>query len=163
MKTKLNLDLADVLKQRYPRGFHAPADIDIDGLIEFGDEDWEHVLDIDVRQLLARQNAIALIWDADMLLSTYPHLTPEQAWEVLQQCERDYSAEEGLTWDLVAEVVHDRFPDAPEAKQRLLDRLTTLRRMLEALPAQERDDPAGYGGIAAQVDALEDAIMNRGE
>src|SRR5262245_9025113 len=111
MKTKMQIDLADILKRKYPHGFHAPADIDIDAFLEFADDDWDHGLDIDIHEVLAESKAIALIWDADMLLSTYPHLTEEQAWEVLQECERDYAAEHGLTWDDVAEVVCERFPE----------------------------------------------------
>src|SRR5437588_12359714 len=114
MKPKLQLDLADILKRKYPHGFHAPADSDIDMLLEFGADDWALDLDLDVHDLLAGRHAIALIWEADVLLSHYPHLTKDQAWEVLQECERNYKDEEGLTWDDIAAVVNDRFPDPPE-------------------------------------------------
>ncbi len=66
---------------------------------------------IDVVRLLAEHRAIAQIWDADMLLSHYPHLTREQAWEVLQACDRTYRAEIGLTWADVDEVVDELHPD----------------------------------------------------
>lgn len=158
MKTKLNIDLADVLKRKYPHGFHVPADIDIDAFLEFADDDWEHELDIDIHELLDDRRAIALIWDAEQVRSHYPHLTDAQAWEVLQACERHYSAEVGLSWRDVEEEVNNLYPDAAEAKERLLTRLNTLRRQVEALPAEERAAPAAYGEIAAKLDAVEAAL-----
>lgn len=160
MTLKLEIDLADILADRYPHGFHAPADTDVTTLLEFADDDWRHELDL--HALLAGRHAIALVWDADMLLSHYPHLTPDQAWEVLRECERNYTAEAGLTWDDVTGVVSDRFPDAAEAKQRLLDRLHALRRRVEALPDDPRTGPADYGGVAARLDDIEDLVRQAG-
>lgn len=77
-----------------------------------------HPVDVDIQELLAEHQAIALVWDADMLLSTYPHLTRGQAWEVLRECERQYTAENGLTWDDVAAVVNELFPEQIEARRR---------------------------------------------
>ncbi len=78
-----------------------------------------YTLDIDIHELLARHRAIALIWDADMLQSTYPHLTAGHAWEVLQACERHYTAENGLTWDDVAEVAGELYPDPADQRKRI--------------------------------------------
>lgn len=156
MKVKVNV--RDLLAENSDHGdlllYH--GGVEIDDLLETNGIDQER--EFDVHELLAEQRAIALIWDADMLVSTYPHLREDQAWEVLQECERNYTGEAGLTWDDVAEVVNDRFPDAPEAKQRLLDRLHSLRRLVEALPADVRTNPAAYGEIAAKVDAVEEAV-----
>lgn len=160
MTTTLDIDLADILAGKYPRGFHAPADIDITTFLEFADDDWRHELDL--HALLAERHAIALVWDADMLRSHYPHLTAEQAWEALRECERNYTAEAGLTWDDVAEVVTGRFPDAAEARQRLLDRLHGLRRQVEALPGDSRTNPAGYGEVAARLDDVEELLARTG-
>ncbi|MBA4068169.1 MAG: hypothetical protein C0501_31610 [Isosphaera sp.] len=160
MTMKIDIDLADIVASKYTQGFHAPADIDVTTLLELADDDWHHELDL--RAVLAGQHAIALIWDADMLRSRHPHLTAEQAWEALRECERNYTAEAGLTWDDVSEVVNDRFPDAAEARQRLLDRLQSLRRQVEALPDDPRADPAGYGEVVARLDDVEDVIRRTG-
>lgn len=77
-----------------------------------------HRVEVDVHELLAGHRAIALVWDADMLLSHYKHLTDDQAWEVIQECERHYTAEAGLTWDDVAAAVAEMFPDPAETRHR---------------------------------------------
>jgi hypothetical protein len=69
---------------------------------------------IDVHNLLAEQHAIALIWDTEQVRNHYPHLTEEQAWEVLQECERNYKGEEGLTWDDIAGTVQELYPEPQE-------------------------------------------------
>lgn len=77
---------------------------------------FRHTEEVDVHALLAEHQAIALVWDAEQLLSHYPHLSKGQAWEVLQECERNYKGEEGLAWDDIAEAVTEMFPD-PEERQ----------------------------------------------
>lgn len=69
--------------------------------------------EIDVHDLLAEQHAIALIWDSEQVRNHYPHLTEEQAWDVLQECERHYKGEEGLNWDDIAETVMRLHPEPP--------------------------------------------------
>lgn len=158
--TTLDIDLAEILANKYPHGFHAPADLDITTFLEFADDDWQHTLDL--HALLAEQHTIALLWDTDMLLSHYPHLTTEQAWEVLCECKQNYTAEAGLTWDDIAAVVNDRFPDAAEARQRLLDRLHALRRQVETLPDDPQTNPARYGEVSARLDDIEEWIRQTG-
>jgi hypothetical protein len=78
-----------------------------DNLRKYHSGEIRHIEDVDVPELLARHQAIALIWDADMVLSHCPQLTRDQAWQVLQECERRYTAEHGLTWNSIAAVVAD--------------------------------------------------------
>ncbi|MBX6315529.1 MAG: hypothetical protein IRY99_21845 [Isosphaeraceae bacterium] len=85
------------------------ACVDVDNLFETGHLPDEQ--EFDLHDLLDEEHAIALIWDTGMLLSHYPHLSEEHAWDVLKECERDYSAEHGLTWDDIAEVIAERYPD----------------------------------------------------
>lgn len=85
------------------------ASVDVDNLFETAHLPDEHELDL--HELLDEEHAIALIWDTGMLLAHYPHLSEEQAWEVLQECERNYSGEHGLTWDDITEVITERYPD----------------------------------------------------
>jgi hypothetical protein len=85
------------------------ASVDVDTLFETASIPDE--CELDVRDLLAEQRAIALIWDADQVLSHYPHLAGDQAWAVLQECERNYTGEEGLCWDDIADTVARLFPD----------------------------------------------------
>jgi hypothetical protein len=157
---KATINIREILEEKFGETPTVPATIDIGEVIQFMDADEEH--ELDVHDLLAGRKAIALIWEAEQLLSHYPHLTEDQAWDALQFCEAQYTAETGLTWDDVAGVVNERFPDAAEAKLRLLDRLQTLRRQVESLPADERTNPAAYGEIAAEIDAAENLVREKG-
>lgn len=85
------------------------ASVDVDNLIETANLPNEH--EFDLHDLLDERYAIALIWDADQVLSHYPHLTKEQAFAVLKKCEREYKGEEGLCWDDIADTVARLFPD----------------------------------------------------
>jgi ribosomal protein S15P/S13E len=158
MKVKINLHEA-LVSALGSNTVRVPAAIDIDDLLEYGDaSDYE----IDIHDLLAEQQAIALIWDADQLLSHYPHLTKDQAWAVLQECERNYKGVEGLCWDGIDDLINERYPDAREAKERLLDQLHSLRRQLEALPTDEQVDPTEYGELTAKLVDIEEHIRQNG-
>lgn len=110
------------------------ASVDVDNLFESGHLPDERELDL--HQLLSEEHAIALIWDTGMLLSHYPHLTDDQAWDVLQECERNYSTEHGLTWDEVTEVIAERYPDPDDFL--MPERIARCEKALE--PYADSDD-----------------------
>jgi hypothetical protein len=83
----------------------------IENIRKYRPHDIVHTVDVDIHELLENEHAIALIWDTDQLINNYPHLTEDQAWETLKECERNYKAEEGLTWDDIAETVAKLYPD----------------------------------------------------
>lgn len=64
-----------------------------------------------VRELLARHHSIAAIWCTDDVRGIRPHLTEEQAWEVLQQVDDLHDAEWGINWTTLATVADDLFPE----------------------------------------------------
>lgn len=107
MKAKINI--RDLLVSRLGETPTIPATISIDEVLEFMDAGHEE--EIDLHDLLDERRAIALLWDTEMLRSHYPHLTDDQAWEVLKECERHYTAEDGLAWDDVSEVVCGLHPE----------------------------------------------------
>jgi hypothetical protein len=107
MKIKINLYDA-LVDETGTNTAHLPVAIPMDEFVEYNDIR-EH--EVDVHEALAEQRAIALIWDAEMLITHYPHLTEAQAWDILQGCSMNYSAEQGLTWDDIAERVHEQYPD----------------------------------------------------
>ena len=109
--TKLTIDLADILKRKHPHGFHAPADLDIDTFLEFADDDWEH--ELDVHELLAEGQQIAVVWDIEDVQSLRPDLTDDQAWDVLRVAGRRHDANTGLNWDVLAFHAENLFP-APD-------------------------------------------------
>lgn len=109
MKLKINLrdHIRDAADSDNMLTFEAC--VDVDNLFETGHLPDEQELDL--HELLDEERAIALVWDTGMLRSHFPHLGEDQAWDVLKECERNYSAEHGLTWDDVTEVVAERYPD----------------------------------------------------
>ena len=69
-------------------------------------------VDIDhhVRKLLAKNRQIAAIWSIEDVKGIRPHLTDDQAWEVLQQVEDIHDAEYGINWTTLETVADDLFP-----------------------------------------------------
>jgi hypothetical protein len=70
-----------------------------------------------VRELLAKHHSIAAIWCIDDVRWVRPHLTEEQAWEVLEQVDRKHDAEYGISWTTLETVADDLFP-TPTSRRR---------------------------------------------
>lgn len=66
-----------------------------------------------VRRLLAKYHKIAAIWSIEDVQGIRPHLTANQAWEVLEQVRDHHDAEWGISWTTLETVADDLFP-APE-------------------------------------------------
>jgi hypothetical protein len=58
--------------------------------------------DINIHAMLAAQRQIAAIWSIEDVQQVRPHLTDQQAWEVLRQVDRRHNAEIGINWDVLA-------------------------------------------------------------
>ena len=63
-----------------------------------------------VLQLLAKHHRIAAIWSTDDLRGIRPHLTEEQAWEVLQEVDDHHDAEWGINWTTLEDTADQMFP-----------------------------------------------------
>jgi hypothetical protein len=63
-----------------------------------------------VHELLAKHHSIAVIWRTDDVRGVRPHLTEEQAWEVLQLVEDFHDAQWGINWTTLETVADDMFP-----------------------------------------------------
>lgn len=77
-------------------------------------ERWHNTADrivhtADLHELLAKQEAIAFVWDIDDVNDQRPDLTDEQAWEVLRECRQDQHC-----LDRVNEVMREMLFDAAE-------------------------------------------------
>jgi hypothetical protein len=68
---------------------------------------------VDIHDLLARRRQIAAIWSIEDVQSIRPDLSEEQAWEVLQQVDRNKDAELGITWLTLEMAAEHLFGDAP--------------------------------------------------
>lgn len=77
----------------------------------------EVVPELDLHQLLRRRRQIAIIWSLEDVQAVRPDLTDDQAWQVLQNCERCHDCEFGLTWATLEIVADDLFPEPPSTKE----------------------------------------------
>jgi hypothetical protein len=92
---KLNL-IYDYFANRFGSRITMPETIDID--------------DVDFHQLLARDGKIAAIWSIADVKNIRPHLTDDQAWEVLESVGRQHDAEFGISWITLETVADEMFP-----------------------------------------------------
>ncbi len=158
MNTTLEIDLADILENKYPHGFHAPADIDISNFLEFAADDWMH--EIDIEDLLAAKRLIAVVWNVQLVLDERPDLTDDEAWTVLQACHPHFEEITDAMRETVRQQADGLFP-RPKGKAALRVQLARIERLIEALPEDERTDPAAYGSVGAALDTV--ATLGKGE
>jgi hypothetical protein len=109
---------------------------------------------IDVNQLLAEHHAIAQVWDVSHIRDQRPDLTDEQAWEVLQECDRSWDRLSDPMLATIRQVAKNLFPN-PRGKAALRATLRRIERQIEALPEDECTDPAAYGSVGVELDTLE--------
>ena len=70
-----------------------------------------------VHDLLAKHRQIAAIWSIEDVKGIRPHLTDDQAWEVLERVGRKHDAEYGISWTTLETTAEDLFPK-PSSKRR---------------------------------------------
>jgi hypothetical protein len=70
-----------------------------------------------VHDLLAKHRQIAAIWAIEDIKGIRPHLTDDQAWEVLERVRDKHDAEWGITWTTLESVADDLFPASDESDQ----------------------------------------------
>ena len=66
------------------------------------------------RRLLAQDDWIGIFWHIDDVRNVRPDLTPEQAWRVLEECERYHNPEVGINWMTLSVVADNLFGMAPQ-------------------------------------------------
>lgn len=65
----------------------------------------------DTRESLRDRRQVAIVWGVEDVLSVRPDLTPDHAWEVLEQCEELHDSEHGFTWTHIWCVAGHLFPN----------------------------------------------------
>jgi hypothetical protein len=70
-----------------------------------------------VHDLLAKHQQIAAIWAIEDVKGVRPHLTDDQAWEVLERVGRKHDAEYGISWTTLECVADDLFPVSDDSDQ----------------------------------------------
>jgi hypothetical protein len=109
MKVKINIREAIAENADHETLMLAPVGIDIDELFDFNGIDDEH--EIDLYDLLDQQRMIGQFWGIDDVKSVRPHLTDDQAWEVLQTVERRLDANFGINWDVIRDTADELHPE----------------------------------------------------
>jgi hypothetical protein len=74
-------------------------------------------IDLYVHSLLAKHQKIAVIWSIEDVQGIRPHLTDDQAFEVLEQVGRKHDAEYGISWTTLECMADILFGAAPEADE----------------------------------------------
>jgi len=155
MNYTFEIDLADILERKYPHGFHAPADIDISNFLEFADDDWTH--EVDIAELLAKDHLIGIIRDVQLVLDERPDLDGNEAWKVLQVCQSRFEQVTDEVRQIVRQVAESLFPK-PSGKAAMQSLLARIQGRIEALPDEERTDPAAYGSVQAELDDVDSLV-----
>ena len=106
--TKVRIDLRDAIANELGgRTTHIPATVDIDELFEFNDID---EAEIDLDDILAGNRLIAHLWSVEDMRNERPHLTEDQAWEVLKAVESRINSEFGINRDFIRDVADELYP-----------------------------------------------------
>lgn len=67
-------------------------------------------INLHVHALLAKHRSIAAIWCTDDVKGIRPHLTDDQAWQVLEETGRKHDAEYGISWTTLEQFANEMFP-----------------------------------------------------
>ncbi len=112
-----------------------------------------HQAEVDIGELLADHHAISIVWDVHHVMDQRPDLYQEQAWEVLQECQRSWERLSDPRLETIRQVADILFPEV-KGKAALRSYLARIERRIEALPEDECTDPAAYGAVGAELDTV---------
>lgn len=155
MSHLLTVDLADILERKFAHGFHVPAEIEISNLLEFGDDDWEHLIDIDA--MLEAENEVALIWSVSDVQCRRPDLNDEQAWKVLTTARDDFRTD-SCHLDFLESTADGLYPIGSEALNRLRLRIEHLLKQLQSLPEPTLSAPDQFEELVQKLSAIEQTL-----
>jgi hypothetical protein len=72
--------------------------------------------DVDIDDLLAENQAIAIVWDIQHVKDQRPDLGDEQAWEVLQECQRCHERLNDPLLETIRQVADNLYPQQRQAR-----------------------------------------------
>jgi hypothetical protein len=107
---KIKLNIRDILADHWDDSVQVTATVDLEDLFQCLNLDDQPEFDLD--EILEENRMIAHVWSIEDVHEKRPGLTDEQAWEVLQTCDRKIDREQGLSWETL-EATADRLFGAP--------------------------------------------------
>jgi hypothetical protein len=172
--TTITIDLREILEAKLQHGFHVPVSIDASDFLDYADDDWDEPIDLDC--YLAQRQEAAVVFSAKDVKRLRPHLSDDQAWEVVE-ITRDQT--QSMMDDFLSDVADEACPSGkrllqsrlvrlklrvtdqhklnPEA-ERILQELAGIQRLLGKVPDDTKGNPALEGSIAATLDDLEQIV-----
>ncbi len=82
----------------------------VDNIRKYHGGDVTHTEDVDIDDLLAEHGAAAVIWTADDVRKIVPHLTDDQALNVIRDCFRIFSPDETANREMILLSTERLFP-----------------------------------------------------
>jgi hypothetical protein len=73
--------------------------------------------EIDVHELLAQHQQVAVIWSIEDVQNVRPKLSDERACQVLQDCISNHDCEEGFHWHFIEQTADTLFPESGNAAE----------------------------------------------
>jgi len=125
----------------------------IENIRRYRPEKVTHLEDVDIDDLLADHQAIGIVWEVQHVIDQRPDLKHEQAWEVLQECQRSWDRLNDPMLETIRQVADNLFPQL-KGKAALRAYLARIERRIEGLPEDECTNPAAYGSVAAELDTI---------
>lgn len=73
--------------------------------------------EINVHELLGERRQVAVVWSIEDVQGVRPDLNDDQAWKVLQRCDKYHDCELGFNWLLIETVADDLYSEPSTTEQ----------------------------------------------
>jgi len=88
----------------------------LDNISKYRKPGLTHQVDVDFDELLAKHHAIGIVWESAHVKDQRPELTDEQAWQVLQECQRSWERLNDPMLKTIRQVADNLYPKLREAR-----------------------------------------------
>lgn len=158
----MKFNIRDYLKEHGGDEIELPAIVEFDDLFQFAGVDDD--IELDIHELLARDEKIAAIWSTEDVQIVRPDLTEDEAWEVLKEVRRTYDAQigiNGLTLESVATTLFGPGPEHAKAKATMTQSGNRRSRnafgpgRVHSTTSQRKDKPMKKYHVKVAVQTLE--------
>lgn len=104
----MKIDLQSLLRKSMGNSITAvPCSVDLEALLDFND--LNHI-NVDVQGLFAQRRQVVILWSVSDVQFVRNDLSDELAWNVLRECSRRHTREQGLNRSLILQVAEQLYP-----------------------------------------------------